>query len=283
MKINYYKEKKKNFHWLKRFFLIIIFIGITIGIVSLYNHITNSPKFSIKKIIIKGNKNISKEEILKWSGIHVGKNLFKLKIKEAEKRIRMNTQIKKAKIKRRIPETLIIEIKEIEPIASLVSGTNFYQVDENGIIFPMSGSIKNLNVPIIEGINFKKENIAKKISDPNLDVALLIISAMSQIVKNRYKVDVSDLYNPEVTFTSEFLRDNSPLRGPSAAKASLPLRDNSAKASLGITNKNILIKFGNDNFSQKAKKLKVLLYELKKRRKNVSSIDLRYRGEAVVR
>ena len=102
------KKRKKSF--LKKlcvFFLIVAIIVMVVLSLTIF--------FPVKSIVVRGNTLYSKEEIIKASGIEKNKNLW-LTGSDAEENIPVKLpSISNAKISRKLPGNIIIEVTEASP------------------------------------------------------------------------------------------------------------------------------------------------------------------------
>lgn len=108
-------------------------------------------KFNLKKIIIKNNKLIQEREIKNSLRPIYNKNLIFLKNTEIQKILIENSFIDSFIIKKKYPQTLIIEIFEKKPIGILINNRDkFYISDKIQLIdFKKLPNLQNL--PTISG------------------------------------------------------------------------------------------------------------------------------------
>lgn len=93
--------------------------------------LTGSDLFIVKRFIIEGNKNLTKEEVVSIAGI-TNRNLFTLNKKIVAGRLRDSSWIKKAFVRKIYPDTLMLKIEEAVPIALYDAKGTTYVVDEAG-------------------------------------------------------------------------------------------------------------------------------------------------------
>ncbi|ETJ43033.1 hypothetical protein Q604_UNBC02978G0001, partial [human gut metagenome] len=88
--------------------------------------------FSLKNIKIVNNDILTKTEVKNLSNINTGKNLFSYDIEKIKTNINKSKYIEYVKVKRRIPNSIIIDVKE-KPIGCVLKdkGDNYYYVSEN--------------------------------------------------------------------------------------------------------------------------------------------------------
>ena len=118
-----------------------------------------SSIFKIKKIHIYNNNLIKEEEIFEKIKKIKNKNIFFLKKKEIEQPLYKINYIDKIEVKKRYPDTIIINVYETEPIAIITIKNKKFIIDSksNLISFNNNDSIKPL--PNVFGEGAEKEFI----------------------------------------------------------------------------------------------------------------------------
>lgn len=144
-------RRKRKIIILKRIiflFMVLLTILITLGL--------TLPDFNIDKIQVSGAETITEEEILEMAAIEPEKNIFKVNTRKSEKAILENPYIQEVKIKRKLPNKILIQVKE-ENVAFYVEQEGIYTVDIEGNILGQKESLESINALKLEGI--PKENI----------------------------------------------------------------------------------------------------------------------------
>ena len=133
-------RKVKIFAFFIIFILLIIFITkFTISL----------PPFTLQEIQIEGLERLSRDEVLKWINLPTHISIFKLNLKEIAKRIESKSSVKKVSIRRILPSTIYILVKERTPYAYLLKQGGIWEVDEEGVIL---NKVKERgNLPLIKG------------------------------------------------------------------------------------------------------------------------------------
>lgn len=134
-------KRKKSIFKSKFFWVLFLFILSAAGIIYL---LAFNQFFQVKKINISGNLIISNEQLLKVIEPNIRKqiiwetkSIFLIDLNKIKEEIlRQFPEIEDVKLKRKLPELLISEIKERQVFAAirLPSGKTF-SVDQNGIVF----------------------------------------------------------------------------------------------------------------------------------------------------
>lgn len=105
-----------------------IFLIFSIGSYS----ILKSDLFNSKKVVIVGNNRITNDDILDKLEIRDDKNIFMYKISDMEEKIIKNPYIESIEIKRKLPDTFNISVKEKEVFGLLKYDDNYCYMDSNG-------------------------------------------------------------------------------------------------------------------------------------------------------
>ena len=117
-----------------------------------------SPIFNIKEIQVLDNEQVSKETIESLSGLHEGENIFrflKINVKQA---IKKEAYIEDVEIKRKLPTTVEIKVKERKSSFSIAFLNSYAVINNQGYILEMTEQNKGL--PIIKGINTDEGQIS---------------------------------------------------------------------------------------------------------------------------
>jgi len=121
------------------------------GVVWLYTVLTMHPYLSVKTIEVRGAERLREEDIVALSGIMSGDNVIKVNVEESAESVRSERFIKKAEVKRVLPDRIIIEVEEYRPAAFVVA-KGLHVMDLNGEIFKKYSPKDGLDLPIVTGI-----------------------------------------------------------------------------------------------------------------------------------
>lgn len=116
-----------------------------------------SGAFNIVEIMVEGNHVISKEQIISFSEIEKGTNLFAISKRNVKNRLKEHAYIEDIKIKRVLPNKmkLVVEERKLEYILPLAN--SYVYIDRQGFILEISNT--QPNVPMILGISTDLSNI----------------------------------------------------------------------------------------------------------------------------
>ncbi|MEW6697144.1 MAG: cell division protein FtsQ/DivIB [Bacillota bacterium] len=160
--------RKKNHLVQSVFFILLVAAAIYV--------LLQSPFFEIKTIAVSGNRQLTKEEVIKFSGLHIRANLFKVNLSEAEKRLSLVPLIKSSEMQRSLPNEIKINVVERKAVALLPVQNGFIKVDADGV-YLQKGQIASA-LPIITGVSVKVNEPGKPIESETLPVALQTLSQL---------------------------------------------------------------------------------------------------------
>jgi cell division protein FtsQ len=113
---------------------------------------TGSPRFAIAHLRFTGLQRAAEADLLKRSGLAVGQNLFRADLVAAARGISSHPWVVSARLERRPPHTVMVEVVEHRPAALVQLGV-LYVLDEEGRLFKRSGPEDRLDLPIITGLS----------------------------------------------------------------------------------------------------------------------------------
>lgn len=177
------RKKKANRRLL--FYLSIFFLLIA-AIIYL-----QSPLSNIKHIEVTGNKIISDEEIIQLSGLSPETNIWVINQKQLKQSIEKNPLIKEIKVKRKLPQSVQIQISEHKIVGYVKSELEYHPVLESGMIINKHNISNKGDGPLL--INFDDEEYLKRMAKELGEIPDHIFNLISEISwepteKNKYKV-----------------------------------------------------------------------------------------------
>ena len=155
-----YRRGEKAAIFFKRGTMVLLAVVIAAAAVLGVKALTY--QFVINDFQIIGAYHMEKKEVISISKIEKGEPLLKISLREIENRLEQNAWIKSASIKKQLPGTLLIKIKEAEPMAILSLKKRLYLMDDEGEILERLKGDGVSFLPVIKNINpEKKEDMAE--------------------------------------------------------------------------------------------------------------------------
>ena len=176
------KRKKRR----KKVIVFVVFFGIIAGLLG----VACSPIFSIKNVEISGNDHVSETEIRNLLNIKESDNLFLTFNFIIKKRLEPNAYIKDVNVRRKLPNTLSVEVKEREIEFVFAKEDTYYYFDKDGKFLEKSTQ------PIMGKIEIKgyKTDVDKlEINDTFSDEDMKRLEDINEIIKIANKQQIADL------------------------------------------------------------------------------------------
>ncbi|EHL14611.1 hypothetical protein HMPREF9630_01060 [Peptoanaerobacter stomatis] len=211
-----------------------------------------SGRYSVNKITILGQTNLTKDKILELAKIDMNKNIYIMNTKNIEKNLTANNYIQSATVRRKFPQEITVSIVERIPVASIPITSGYVIIDENATAISIVQDEKSVKKPIISGISIS--NIKLKDTIPVKDK-----DALENILKIIHLISSLDLLD-NISYIDLKNYDDISM----------------------TTNTGILVRFGNtDDMQYKVKVLNKILINLSTKGKTSGTIDMRFDTDPV--
>jgi cell division protein FtsQ len=164
-------------------FIFLFFAGI------LFVLFLRSPLSHLSLISVTGHKLLTKQEIVKQSGVRLGMSFFGVKTEDVERNLRRLDAIKQVKLDKHFPSKLAIQIVEYPVVAYIQDEQTHIPLLANGaflLTHPATSMLRTM--PIFEGWDKEKASFSELTSQ----FANLPASIRSQILTIRPKEDKPD-------------------------------------------------------------------------------------------
>jgi cell division protein FtsQ len=179
------RTKPKNLKKLIQWYAVWATLALIV-VAILSGFIFSLPVWRIKSVQVVGNKYLPETKIVSAAKIPLGENIFMIDLDKVKKQYSNVIQIKDVKVKWKLPNTIVIDIKERIPFALAEIGGAASLIDDEGYIIarqsPGSSVYRSdiARLPVIRGIN--KVSLEKGIRLNSGDRAF-VSSALSMLSK----------------------------------------------------------------------------------------------------
>ena len=185
----------------KTIFMLVLFL-VAIVLVCM------SGAFNVSEIIVEGNDAISKEQMISFSGIEKGTNLFAISKENVVSKMKENPYIDSVEVKRCLPNKVKLVIKERKIEYALPLANSYIYINRQGYVLKISNEIEN--VPQIIGVStdLTKLNETEQLEKVDLDklvcVEKIIQTATIHKIQDLItKIDISNENDYAIYFESE--------------------------------------------------------------------------------
>lgn len=199
------KKRRKIYRTIKKILEILFLLGVLAGGIIF---LLMSDIFNIKNINIENNEKISNETYISLSGIKLDENIFSINKRKIYDEIKTNAYVEDVKIKRKLPDTIIITTIERQPAYILKYENVYAYVDNNGYILEISDQY--IDIPMISGYTTEMEKIipCNRLCEEDLyrlDDVIKIIDSLKnyEIYDTLTCIDISNKENYKMIFEKE--------------------------------------------------------------------------------
>ena len=161
----------------------------------------------VDAIVVHGNERLSNGEVLAiLSGLR-GENLVSTNLDAWRRRLMTSPWVSDAALRRSLPSTVEVVIRERQPIGVGRIAGDMYLVDDRGVIIDQYGpQYADLDLPIIDGLGAAPHDAPTLTDEARADLAARVIAAVkskAKLAARLSQVDVSDLHNASVILTGD--------------------------------------------------------------------------------
>ena len=172
------KMKRSKRRLLKGIFLL----GLTALIIWVLVYV---PLFTLREVKLIGATYLTKEDIIKVGNIYFGEPLFQLETDDIVRRLMQDLRIEEVKVKRELPNTLEVEIKERKPVATISCDYGYLDLDRQGKVIDSYKNLKAMPIPMITGAIVKDLYIGDDVTDEMVQKILFFLQQMSETSLNK--------------------------------------------------------------------------------------------------
>lgn len=169
---------------------LIIYLSIFFILISTIIYL-QSPSSQIKEINIIGNYAVPSDVIIELSSLSTETNMWAVYTKEIERKISEHPLIEEANVKRNLPQTMVIEVKEHRIVGYTKNDQHFHPVLENGVIIQQDELAIYGSAPLLS--SFTEEQYLNRMITELKETPEPILQLISEIIwepteKNKYKI-----------------------------------------------------------------------------------------------
>jgi cell division protein FtsQ len=236
----------------------LIPILFTLALSGMYIFISHSPRFCLTKVEVRGNRKTSEKEILEKAKIRLDGNIFRMDLGKIKDRVKEDSRIKEVRVKRQLPDRLLIEVEEKKPALWVNLPEGLCGLSKDQEIIPLEEEDFHCDLPIVTGLE-----------------SPAVVGEQSAAPYQRWP-------DTRAKFVSDFW--NSMLEEDSSFADIISEIDLHEKANLVLylIPGAIQVNMGKGDFEKKLKRLKAVL-NYQERTARPALIDLRFKDQVVLR
>jgi len=161
--------------------------------------IAAASSLQIGHMVVRGHERLSTGEVLALVEGLRGQNILGVDLDEWQQKLLSSPWVESATIRRVLPSTVEIAVRERRPMGIGRLGTAMYLVDARGVIIDEYGpAYADIDLPIIDGIGAAPQDGGSIVDIARAEFAARVIGAIStrpELAKRVSQIDVSDLHD----------------------------------------------------------------------------------------
>lgn len=210
-----------------------------------------TSRFAIERVEVAGQSRLSADEVVRASGLARGQNLWSLDARRAVAGVEALPLVRRAEMVRAFPNRVTLMVEERRPF-TLVNAGGLHWVDEHGVPLGPETRAVTLDAPVISGVGAEDVTDARRMPSERIlaGVALLrtLLRSQSSLLSDISEVDVSRPEGPVL-----YMLDG------------------------------IEVRLGSEDWDGRLGRLGGVLAQLRASGQTVTSIDLRFRDQVVLK
>ncbi|MBF1320195.1 cell division protein FtsQ/DivIB [Mogibacterium diversum] len=175
-------------------------IFIILGVIIAVTAFSLSSFFTVDTIDVQGNKYFTDEEISNMAHASTGQNIiYKLNKGNMLNYLEKNPYIEEARVYRKLPSIIVINVKERIQIAALTYGDQFLIIDNKGTLLRITKTKPKLT--IVTGFKVKKVKLGEPVEVNSPDLFKELLSLLKSM-------EAGDVYFTKINITELFITAN---------------------------------------------------------------------------
>lgn len=161
---------------------VVIVVAVSVGVAwSAHRYALTSPRFAVRDMEVTGATRFGSEQVATLAGVAPGSNLFALDTSAMERRLLENPWIERARVTRRLPSALTVELTERKATAVTVLGGRLYLVSQAGEPFKAVEAKDPVDLPVVTGLDPEQLSRDRRRELERLRVALDVLRQYGRI------------------------------------------------------------------------------------------------------
>jgi cell division septal protein FtsQ len=172
-----------------------------------WKSVAQAHVLGVERIVVLGTERLSEADVLEALRGVRGESLVRIDLERWRQQLLATPWVKEASLRRSLPSTLEVVIRERRPIGIGRLKNGLYLVDEGGTIIDIwTPQHADLDLPIIDGLGMATGAGAPAADAPRAELAARVIGALKsnqELARRLSQVDVSDLHNARVILSDD--------------------------------------------------------------------------------
>lgn len=176
------KRRRRRRCSLGRLLRGLVFLVVSATVLGFFVYV---PFLTLNEIKLVGAKYLTEADIMKVGNIYIGEPIFELETDVVQSRLSKDLRIEEVSVRRHLPHTLEVKIKERRPLATVVCDYGYLDLDRSGKIIDSYKSLKTMQIPMITGAAVRDLYIGDEVDDEVIKKILDFLQRLNEDTLNR--------------------------------------------------------------------------------------------------
>lgn len=167
------KQRRRSSKRLVKGIIFLLICGAILGA------IVYLPIFTLQKVNLTGATYITVDDVLKIGDIYINEPLFKLETDKVAGRLLNDVRIEDVTVRRELPHTLEVTVKERTPLATVACNYGYIDIDKHGKILDSYKNLRAMDIPMITGAMIKDLYIGDDVDDTHVQKILEFLQLLN--------------------------------------------------------------------------------------------------------
>ncbi|HQZ39210.1 MAG TPA: FtsQ-type POTRA domain-containing protein [Vicinamibacterales bacterium] len=159
--------------------------------------VSGAAAFRVAHVTVIGNERLSTGEVMALIDGLRGAHILGLRLDEWRDRLRSSPWVEDATLRRVLPSTVEVRVRERRPMALARVGSGLYLIDPHGVVVDEFGPpYADLDMPLVDGLLSPAEGRPAAVDETRTALAARVIAALAARPDIESKVSQIDVHDP---------------------------------------------------------------------------------------
>lgn len=151
------------------------------------------PLFNLDEIKVVGNSYVTAEEVCRMAGVYRGQHILLVSPESAKNLLLKDLRIERAEVKRLLPNGLMIQVTERQPVLNIPCDYGYIDIDREGLVLAAYRMPPQLPVPQLMGAKVHDLYISDRVQDESIrEIASFLGFLGQKAIASLSYVNISD-------------------------------------------------------------------------------------------
>ncbi len=200
------KSKKRRISW-RAVRIVVSVVLVVYAMYRAFDLVVSASSLQVRHIVVHGNNRMSSKEIETLAAGLRGTSILTADLDAFRRRLLKSPWVADVALRRVLPSTVEVFIRERHPMGLSRLGTQLYLIDRQGTIIGEFGPrYSQFDLPIIDGLVRAPNSGGAALDEARADLAARVIDALAprnSLSRRLSQIDVSDLHDAIVTLDGD--------------------------------------------------------------------------------